>query len=306
MKYIKLSILLAIVGIFAGCSDDESFNTSSATIGFTSDLLMLKENSGMVNIPIEIKGRINGDIKLVITATGKGSNPAEENKNYLITEKNLTLLAVNDTSETAVLNVELKTLDDAEINENREFTISIVSCNGATVSRKSIDVTLRDNDAAFFEKFFGTWTLTGTVQGQNGVSNLENKVITISGPTDESDPSYDKFLTVSAPKMVNVGADLDFTWRFAYTFDKDTKQGTLSLIMDETVSKFGSSYSWKFKSYINGQPSTENYVTTWSLDNNALPKTIQLFPDKSILFYGGTAADPGIWRIFKFTSMTRK
>lgn len=67
MKYIKLLMLLAIVGIFAGCSDDESFNTSSATIGFTSDRLVLKENSGMVNIPIEIKGRINGDIKLVIT-----------------------------------------------------------------------------------------------------------------------------------------------------------------------------------------------------------------------------------------------
>lgn len=306
MKYLKLLILLVCASVFASCSDDDNFNTKSATVGFTVDQVTFKENSGLVNIPIEIKGRINGDIKLVVSVSGKGDNPAEENKNYIITDKSLTMLAANDTAATATLNVELTTVDDDVINENREFTLTIASCKGAEVSRKSIDVTLRDNDAAFYEKFFGSWKLEGTLQNSSGTSKI-SKDIVISGPTDESDKSYNNYLTVSASKMMNVGADLDFTWRFAYTFDKKTKTGTLALVMGEEVSKFGGTYSWSFYSLDDAGARVETpYTTTWSLENGVFPKTISLFPDKAIAFYGGKASGKGTWAYFEFISMTRK
>ena len=156
MKYIKLLAIGLVATVVASCSNDDAVNTLETSVGFTQETLVIKENSGLVKIPIAIQGYRNGNVSVEIEAVGTGENPAVEGKNFVITDKNLKLLAENDTTNAAVLNVEFKTLDDSEINESREVTLTITAANGCSITKKSIVITLRDNDAAFFEKFFGT------------------------------------------------------------------------------------------------------------------------------------------------------
>jgi hypothetical protein len=292
MKYIKLFMLMLTSTLLFACSDDDdSINSNSVTVGFTSDTITVKENTGYFNVPIAVTGVRNGDIKVTISATGSGENFAEENTNYLITDKTLSLL--NDTTNTETMNVEIKTVDDDEINTNREFTLTIASAEGASITKNTVVVVIRDNDAAFYEKFFGKWTLSYVVLGNSGESN-ETKTITISGPSDESDPNYDKVLDASCPSMFNVGIDLDCSWHFNYTFDSTTKKGTLGVVMGETVASYGSSYQWIFALLDGDNLTLDDYTADWSLDeNNAFPTTIT-FPDsesKAIALY-----DDGVWR----------
>ena len=154
MKYIKLFMLLVAATVFAACSDDDSWNSKEVTVGFDNPTLSIKENGGLVNIPINVKGLRNGDIALVIKAEETGDNPAVEDVNYMITDKTLNLKA--DDLEEGVVNIELKTIDDQEINENRTLKLIIADAKGATIENNEITITLRDNDAAFYEKFFGT------------------------------------------------------------------------------------------------------------------------------------------------------
>ena len=182
MKYIKLFMLLAVVSLFAACSSDDDYNTNETTVSFANNAITTKESAGIVNIPINVTGLRNGDISLRIVTEEVGANPAKEDVNYMITDKTLTLKA--DTLQSGVINVEVKMVDDDEINENRTFKLTIASVNGATVgTNASTTITIRDNDAAFYEKFFGKWTLSGNIEGSTGVSPF-SKDVTISGVTD--------------------------------------------------------------------------------------------------------------------------
>ena len=194
MKYIKLFMLLAVVSLFAACSSDDDYNTNETTVSFANNAITTKESAGIVNIPINVTGLRNGDISLRIVTEEVGANPAKEDVNYMITDKTLTLKA--DTLQSGVINVEVKMVDDDEINENRTFKLTIASVNGATVgTNASTTITIRDNDAAFYEKFFGKWTLSGNIEGSTGVSPF-SKDVTISGVTDEESADYNNILTV--------------------------------------------------------------------------------------------------------------
>ena len=117
MKYIKLFMLLAVVSLFAACSSDDDYNTNETTVSFANNAITTKESAGIVNIPINVTGLRNGDISLRIVTEEVGENPAKEDVNYMITDKTLTLKA--DTLQSGVINVEVKMVDDNEINENR-------------------------------------------------------------------------------------------------------------------------------------------------------------------------------------------
>lgn len=305
MKYLKLFLLIALVGCFAACSDDEeSVNTSDVTVGFEKSELIVKENMGTVKVPIAITGRINGRVSVEIATAESKQNPAKEGEHYRIVDKTLTMLAANDTTAQAKLNIELELLDDEVINDDREFDMTITSIQGGTLSTKTLHVIIRDNDASFYEKFFGKWILKGMEQTANtpkGQYVPFEREVTISGPADESDPDYNKYLTVSAPAFLNLGADLNFTWKYAYTFDKSKKTGTLSLVQGKEVSNFNNKYSWVFLCQ-------NDFTDDWKLtSDNKLPNTITLDGSQVIYLYGGeiSANDPGAWALYKFESLTR-
>lgn len=300
MKYIKLLTLGLVATFVASCSDSDEVNTLDTSLGFTQESLVIKENSGLVQIPIAIQGYRNGNVSVEIEATGTGENPAVEGKNFLITTKSLRLLAENDTTDAAVLNVEFKTLDDQDINEPREVTLTITSANGCNITKKSIVITLRDNDSAFFEKFFGRWQLTAKDSDDKDMSC----VVTITGPTDEEDPDYNNILWVNAPALFNVGVVLNCEWPLQYTFDMATKKGTISHLMYQNyVATYGSSYQWVFLTD-NGESYTSDPVTAeWELgEGDSFPTTIEWGEEQTIYLYQPGA---GAWNCMYDIKLTK-
>jgi len=298
MKYIKICMLFVAALLMASCSDDdESINSNSTTIGFANETIVVKENVGFFNVPINIEGARNGDIKLTVEASASGANGAVEDVNYMITDKTLSLL--NDTTTSETLNIQIKTIDDQEINENREFKLKITSAEGGQLQRSEVTVVLRDNDAAFFEKFFGKWTITFT--DHEGVE--QKKTMTISGPTDEEDPDYDNILTATCPSMFNVGVALNCEWHFRYTFDSTTKKGTLGFMLGETIATYSTSYAWVWACDDGVNYTFDDITTEWSLDaNDKFPTTITWQPEQ----YMYLLMTNGFWDTVEKISITKQ
>ena len=302
MKYIKLFMLLAVVSLFAACSSDDDFNTKEATVGFASDSVVTKESAGIVNIPISVTGVRNGNVTVTVKAEEEGVNPAKEDVNYMITSKTINIKA--DTLASGTMNVEVKMVDDSEINDNRTFKLTIVSANGAKIEgNASTIVTIRDNDAAFYEKFFGKWNLSGNIQSSSGVSAF-SKDVTISGETDETADDYDHVLTVSAPGFINVGASIDCEFHLNYNFDLATKKGTIGIVCGEVIATYGSSYEWMWVTDNGVSYTTDDVTAPWALgENDAFPTTITFPASKSLYFYQPGA---GAWRILTDLKLTKK
>lgn len=303
MKYIKLFMLLAVVSVFVACSNDDDYNTNETTVSFASNTITTKESAGIINVPITVTGLRNGNVSLQVQAEEVGDNPAKEDVNYIITSKNINLYA--DEAESATMNVEIKIVDDDEINANRTFKLTIVNANGAQIgANSSTTITIRDNDAAFYEKFFGKWTLSGVVTTSSGSSTF-SKDVTISGETDEEAADYDNILTATAPQLVNVGVNLDCEWHFRYTFDKDTKKGTLGIICGETVATYASAYAWMWVTEdANGNLSLADVTAPWALgENDAFPTEIT-FPQNGVIYL--YRSGDGVWAIFENLKLTKK
>ena len=115
-------------------------------------------------------------------------------------------------------------------------------------------------------------------------------------------------MTVSAPKFVNVGIDLELSWRMLYQFDAASKQGLLGIVCGEEVANYGGVYSWMWATATpDGYLSTDPLVTPWALgDNDAFPTTITFPEGSEIYLYGGQSSGPGVWAIFYPETMTKK
>lgn len=220
----------------------------------------------------------------------------------MITSKTINIKA--DTLASGTMNVEVKMVDDSEINDNRTFKLTIVSANGAKIEgNASTIVTIRDNDAAFYEKFFGKWNLSGNIQSSSGVSAF-SKDVTISGETDETADDYDHVLTVSAPGFINVGASIDCEFHLNYNFDLATKKGTIGIVCGEVIATYGSSYEWMWVTDNGVSYTTDDVTAPWALgENDAFPTTITFPASKSLYFYQPGA---GAWRILTDLKLTKK
>lgn len=219
MKYIKLFLLLAVAAFgFASCSDDEAGtnSTSGTTVSLPTDTIKVKENAGVTRIPVTVTGARNGDVKITVSFTPTGANPAIADSNYYATSNTAVISADSVSSEGFI---EFEPVDDNEINENREFTVTITSAEGATIGNASTVVVLRDNDSEFYDKLQGKWTMTATRTSGASVS----WDVTISGASDESDADYNKTLYISGM----VGYDWTYA-ELSYNFDITTKEGYVS------------------------------------------------------------------------------
>lgn len=309
MKNIKLLMLvMAVLPFFASCSDDD-LNTEPCTVGFQNEEFVINEaTSDYVNIPIDIKGYRNGPVQIKLEAAPVGEDGAVEGTHYKITDKTLNLNA--DTLSAGTLNVEVKVLDDKEINEDRQFTLTIVSAKGAEIKTQKITVTIEDNDGDTYLAFFGTWTLTALqpVYDSSGRPTGEYNTLTrdviINGTTDKNDADYESILTATCPQMFDFGVKLDCTWRFRYSFNEDTKQGTLGFICGDLVASYEDAYQWTWATDDGYQITFDDITTTWSLnDGEVIPQTIKFSANQNLYLYQPGA---GIWdNIFDIT-LTKK
>lgn len=212
MKINKIFACLLASVMFAACSDDDtSWNSGSATVSMGQEEVTLKENKGIFNVPVVVEGTQNGPIQVTVEVAETGTNAAKEDVNYIVTSK--TIVIPEDATSG---NIEISAVDDGDINETRTFTVSIVSANGAQVgTAKTTTVALRDNDAAFYEKLQGAWTMT-TTEGYSWKVNIVGY--------DEGEAGYDEVLFIT-------GA-MGYPWTqipVIYNFDMATQQGSLAI-----------------------------------------------------------------------------
>lgn len=248
MKHIKLFMLLAAVSFLGACSSEsDSWNTASdVTVGFERADTTVSEGTGIFNVPISVKGEKNGNVYVTIEVKEVGSNPAKEDVNYYITDKTINISG-------ATGNVEIETVDNEDINNPRTFMLTIVDAKGATISgNSSITITLKDNDAEFYSKLQGKWTMTGV--NSNGSKYSWN--VTISGATDESDADYNKTLYISGLMgLSNCEAEL------TYHFDNETKTGYVA---------FEGMGEYAMGAYSFGDPVGDAYVIPYNRKNGQL------------------------------------
>ena len=279
MKYIKLFILMAVaLPFFTSCSEDDDVNTRECTVGFESATVSLDEASGLAQIPITVSGRRNGPIRLKIETAPVGENGAVEGTNYLVTDKTLNLNA--DTLSSGTIYVEVKTLDDTEMNADRPFTITIVSAEGAEVTTNQTTVTIYNNDG-YYKSLFGEWTLSAIEYVPQGEYLVPNGIITcdvtLGGAEDETDPNYESVLTATINNMLGEGETLNF--EFSYLFNALNRGGSVGWYMGAapycpavTTSSTGTPL-YMIPALPDGLYIAAELPGTWSLGENGEPAT---------------------------------
>ena len=291
-------MLLAVTAFFAACSDDDaSWNTNAdVTVEMGKTEVKVKEGAGLFNVPIVVKGEPTAPVRVHVSMRESGSNPAKKDVNYMVTD---TTIVISDGAG----KVEVKTVDDDEINENRTFEVYIVSADGAKVgANSSTNVVLRDNDSEFYEKLQGVWKMK-CVDTEGAAK--EWSVIVTGGDEDSED--YNHYLYVS--RMMG------YDWTKAvlkYDYDKATKQG--SLAFDELGGyKFADGLDFglgNIPNYVCLYQSTSQGLTTEPIDGtwSADFKTVTFDPDKVLagaIFGADGTFMRAAWFQVKSITMTR-
>lgn len=293
MKYIKLLMLLAVVTFFGACSsDDDSWNTASdVTVSMKNPTMVIKENMGLTNVPIEVKGETNGNVYVTIEVKEVGGNPAKEDVHYYITDKTI---SISD----SIGYVEVEPVDDDEINADRTFEITIVEAKGAKIGNATTQVSLKDNDSQIYEKLQGKWKLTAV--SRQGAP-LES-VVKIIGASDEEDGDYNNTLYLTGMAVSSSSA------RLSFHYDEDTKQGYVAF---DNLGKYNFIEGYDFTKDLgfmgnimlhnlsNGQLTSTPIKGTWSEDCKEI-----VFDQDQVLF-GGIYTPGGTFTGYEFFSVTK-
>lgn len=289
MKYIKLLMLLAVVTFFGACSsDDDSWNSAAdVTVSMKNPTMVIKENMGLTNVPIEVKGKTNGNVYVTLAVKEVGKKPAKEDVHYYITDKTI---SISD----SIGYVEVEPVDDDEINDDRTFEITIVEAKGAKIGNATTQVSLKDNDSQIYEKLQGKWKLTGV--SRQGAP-MES-VVKIIGASDEKDGDYNHTLYLTGMAVSSSSARLSFNAKDGYVaFDN---LGKYNFIEGYDFTKdLGIMGNIVLSNLSNGSLTTTPIKGTWSEDCKEI-----VFDQDQVLF-GGIYTTGGSFTGYEFFSVTK-
>ena len=282
-------MLLAVVTFFGACSsDDDSWNSAAdVTVSMKNPTMVIKENMGLTNVPIEVKGKTNGNVYVTLAVKEVGSNPAKEDVHYYITDKTI---SISD----SIGYVEVEPVDDDGINADRTFEITIVEAKGAEIGNATTQVSLKDNDSQIYEKLQGKWKLTGV--SRQGAP-MES-VVKIIGASDEEDGDYNNTLYLTGMAVNSSSARLSFHYDENYVaFDN---LGKYNFIEGYDFTKdLGIMGNIVLSNLSNGSLTTTPIKGTWSEDCKEI-----VFDQDQVLF-GGIYTTGGTFTGYEFFSVTK-
>ena len=227
MKLTKY-LLLAATALFLGaCSNDDDWNSASdVTVQMGESSISVFENVDLFYVPVKVVGKANGPVRVTIDVTETSSSPAVSDKNYIITSKTVVIPA----GKTEV-NIEIAATNDFDFNDDRQFTISIASAEGAKIGAQAVtDITIADDEHVPYQSVIGKWTLSDInyFDGQ-----AESYSVTITG-VSESNPNYNRKLYLSG---FGEHFDLDSpsSVEVEFKYDEDTDEITLGLVLGQKI-----------------------------------------------------------------------
>lgn len=290
MKLNKIFALMLAATMFTACSDDDEWNGSDVSVNMLQEEISVKENVGIFNVPIAIDGEMNGPIQVTVEVAEVGENPAMDDVHYLVTQKTIVITAENGAG-----NIEIKSVDDDEINEARTFTVTIVDVKGGSIgSNASTTVTLKDNDSVFYEKMQASWKMN-YISRYDGESSWNVNVVGYQ----EGETGYNEVLYVTGV----LGYDFCQLMMY-YNFDMETKTGYVEIPLGQVVAAFDSTNDI-FACGFDGEYLTLDGTVrgTWNDDMTEI-----VFEDKHIVFYvmnGSTGEGLGTYDWIYSINMTR-
>lgn len=269
MKYIKLFMLMVAAILFTACSDEETYNTDATTaVEFEKTTMTVKENEGLIKLPVKITGKRNGMIRLTIKAEGVdgGSEAAAKESvngsegDYSITTK--TLVVKTDTITSEVMNFEMKVLDDKIINSDRKvrFTLSV---EGAKLGAKNtLDVKIENDERTVYDLIAGDWVMSYSevqfdkegkpLMNEDGTPVVKDYTadVTLSVTSGDDSPLRGKQVLAYTSKFyfALTKSEVPLSWSFNYSYDEAAKNGQLNFncTSKETVySVQGYEFSWQ-------------------------------------------------------------
>lgn len=305
MKYIKLFMLMVAAILFTACSDEETYNTDATTaVEFEKTTMTVKENEGMIKLPVKITGKRNGMIRLTIKAEGVdgGSEAAAKESvngsegDYSITTK--TLVVKTDTITSEVMNFEMKVLDDKIINSDRKvrFTLSV---EGAKLGAKNtLDVKIENDERTVYDLIAGDWLMYysevqfdkegNPLMNEDGTPVVKDYTadVTLSVISDDDSPLRGKQVLAYTSKFYFALAESEvpLSWSFNYSYDEATKNGQLNFncTSKETIfSTQGYEFSWQVVK--NDKLADGEIKGKFTVDeNNAVSKEVTFNPNDAL------------------------
>lgn len=299
MKLKQLIFLMVTALTLCACGEDDA--PSDAIVEMGQEAIVVKENVEYMYVPLKAIGS-HGDIAVNIEVDTPAENAAIDGQHYIITAQQLRIPAEVDS-----INVEIRIIDDEQINPNRQFTLRLASVSGAQLGSKTLtNITLRDNDASFYERFFGTWLFTAKLANIGGDAQTVSQEIKITGENDETARDYNSVLTASGTDFINIGIDLNCVWHFRYSFNTEQKRGTLAFIMDEEIASYGDVYAWVWKRDEDYTFSSTDLIATWELGvNDSFPDEIE-FGEENTLYFFQSKPTKQPYRAFYDVKIVRK
>lgn len=234
MKFNKI-LAIALAGLFmTACSDDDNnINTASGvTVEMGTADYTTRENGNIFTLPIKVQGTSNGEVIVYVETAPTGSNPAVNDKNYIVTSNRIIIPA-----GATMGFVEISPVDDTEENDERTFNVTITKVEGATVgAAKTTEVTLRDNDQDPYEKMTGAWKFTATTSSGQVTYNLN---VVTPDPSKEDEAQY--FGHELYGNGMNNRDEMFLAFK-DFEFNEITGQGTMKIAAGDPASM----YIWNF------------------------------------------------------------
>lgn len=230
ITYILFALVCSLC-LFSSCDEKKPMNTTDATVSMGEMTMAVKESKGLFYVPVVVSGEQNGEIRVKVEVKSESSNCTVD-KNFILTSADI-IIPANKKS----VNIEIKSIDDREINDDRQFSVSIVNVNGAKVgsSNKTL-VTLLDNDDIPYDRMDGEWIVTAKDDIDEGRQISWTTRLTTA--IDETEEGYGSLITMSPWRMYDgetYEGVLDISHTLAFKYNAASQTATLTLKLGETM-----------------------------------------------------------------------